>query len=412
MSTTYLIEPKAPLIFSWPGLFGTGAANDVYPFPLPSSLAGAFRTHVGEAEKLDYLDEAAQQRLMAVAIAGPLPVARELTSERLSTLLPRPADALYGECVFNGGGQHWEIARLQPQPLSADGWCDLPEGLWPLLPVLRDKGRRKPHSDEPELWAWSEFARWLTDPAAVTEIEQGVQRPPFERRTHVGIDLATLAHCDEALFQTTGLDFGPRRAAAGWDEYDYGLLIRSDTAVVDGFRKLGGESRLAHIAALSAADDPWPTPSPELEERLRQACRSGGQIRLVLLTPALFSQGWRPGWLDERLEGTPPSAPGLRLRLIAAAIAPWQPISGWDMVARAGDGSNRVTGAPKATRRLVPSGSVYWFEVIAAELTEPPWRDLWLHSLCDREQDRRDGFGLGIVGGWGTSQSGSEPYPA
>ena len=110
---------------------------------------------------------------------------------------------------------------------------------------------------------------------------------------------------------------------------------------------------------------------------------------LTLLTPGVFSAGYRPGWLDHALTGSPPAAPGLKLRLRAAALERWQPHSGWDLAQR----------QPRPTRKLVPAGATYWFDVLDA-CDKDSLAALWLASLCDEQQDRRDGFGLALPGPW------------
>jgi CRISPR-associated protein Cmr3 len=114
-------------------------------------------------------------------------------------------------------------------------------------------------------------------------------------------------------------------------------------------------------------------------------------IAITLATPALFSGGWKPGWLDENLLGEVPGIPGLHLRLRAAAIERWHGLSGWDLKQK----------TPKLARKAVAAGATYWFEIIGT----PPagWEQaLWLATLSDQPQDRRDGFGLTIPGPWDT----------
>jgi CRISPR-associated protein Cmr3 len=45
---------------------------------------------------------------------------------------------------------------------------------------------------------------------------------------------------------------------------------------------------------------------------------------------------------------------------------------------------------------MVPAGSVYFFEVIEGNAQE--LSKLWLKSVCDNEQDKKDGFGLALFG--------------
>ena len=47
---------------------------------------------------------------------------------------------------------------------------------------------------------------------------------------------------------------------------------------------------------------------------------------------------------------------------------------------------------------MVPAGAVYWLSIEQAVAVDK--LDLWLQSLCDQEQDRRDGFGLALPAPW------------
>ena len=79
----------------------------------------------------------------------------------------------------------------------------------------------------------------------------------------------------------------------------------------------------------------------------------------------------------------------MRLRLRAAAVERWQPHSGWDLARR----------QPRPTRKLVPAGATYWFDVLGA-CDREALAALWLTSVCDKPQDRLDGFGLALPGPW------------
>ncbi|MGO7309814.1 type III-B CRISPR module-associated Cmr3 family protein, partial [Rhizobium ruizarguesonis] len=68
-------------------------------------------------------------------------------------------------------------------------------------------------------------------------------------------------------------------------------------------------------------------------------------------------------------------------------------VSGWDLKA----------GRPKPTRRAVPAGSVYFLR-LPQEWGEAEVREwitgIWFQNLSDREQDRKDGYGLAALGVW------------
>ncbi|MCI5168652.1 MAG: hypothetical protein D3903_21790, partial [Candidatus Electrothrix sp. GM3_4] len=126
-------------------------------------------------------------------------------------------------------------------------------------------------------------------------------------------------------------------------------------------------------------------------------------IRLILATPALFTQGWQPGWIKETSEGligSPPCFPEIELQLKAFVTPRWQPVSGWDLVRNSQSEEKQEKGGPgcaRAVRRMVPAGAVYWFEVKAGYEQLP---ELWLKPVSDLEQDQDDGYGLVLPGIW------------
>jgi len=127
----------------------------------------------------------------------------------------------------------------------------------------------------------------------------------------------------------------------------------------------------------------------------------------MLLTPAPFIDGWKPGWLTfsnsaEAFKGRHPAPAGSNmpeLRLRAAAVPRFQTISGWGLAPDAKTGYDRP--GPKPIRRLVPAGAVYFVDFPAAEADPASVaRAFWLSSMADTEADRRDGFGLILAGTW------------
>ena len=150
---------------------------------------------------------------------------------------------------------------------------------------------------------------------------------------------------------------------------------------LDLLHPLGGERRLARFS-VSDQEEPWNCP-----DELPGALTRAGGVRMILSTPGIFDKGWLPGWLDEDLEGSPPGV-GVKLRLRSACTDRWKPISGWNLEKR----------APKPVRRMVPEGSVYFFEVLSGNPEE--LSKGWLQSVADQTQDRRDGFALSVWGVW------------
>jgi CRISPR-associated protein Cmr3 len=110
---------------------------------------------------------------------------------------------------------------------------------------------------------------------------------------------------------------------------------------------------------------------------------------MVLATPAIFSAGWKPGWLGSDLRGTIPGTQA-KVRLAAACVERWRPMSGWSL-----ETGNR---GEKPVRRVVPAGSVYFFERESADDLDVA--EAWLKPVSDGDQFSLDGFGVVLWGKW------------
>ncbi|MGH8549783.1 MAG: type III-B CRISPR module-associated Cmr3 family protein [Methylococcales bacterium] len=144
----------------------------------------------------------------------------------------------------------------------------------------------------------------------------------------------------------------------------------------DSIGRVGADGRMARY--LDITD--WPA-CPEHLLGLLVPVVPGDLVRGLLATPAVFEEGWRPGWLnwndgDKAWCGTPESLPGWEFKLIAAAIDCYQPYSGWAM-----RDSKRGKRGARAIRRMVPAGSVFWFQVVRKG-TESLSR-AWMKSACE-----------------------------
>jgi len=366
------LQPLAPLVIRSGRPFDANSGVDASRFPPPSTLAGCLRTAWARAH-----GEPFGPHLASLAVAGPLLV-RTSADQRRQWLLPKPADANY----FRIHGQPTCVAAV-PTPYPAGAGSDLPDGLLPV--ALRQAVEGKAITG-PRWWDWEDVLRFRRgEPLAFDGLQQrGWSPPQGDRRTHVAIDPQSGAAEAARLFQTEGLDFEPDNPRLQEpDTAPLELLARCGKPLHGALVHLGGERRLARLTPAAASD--WPAPPPDWWRRIREA----RGLSLSLVTPAPFAAGFRPGWLDARLCGSPPEAPRLELRLRAVAVERWEPHSGWDL----------AQAAPRATRRLAPAGAVYWFELLTVPGDEA-LAALWLASICDDAQDRLDGFGLAVPAPW------------
>lgn len=429
-SAAYLrITPRDPLIARDGRPFSAGLRMRSLDWIYPSVLAGSLRTVLGELaggfpdaveEKAKY--ESLVEALLQVAIAGPMPV---VATPRGSTELyfPAPADLAIRRC------DDGSIEAFAARPSGAiDGTgCDfLPEhGLLPtLLPeTVGDDFKPDP---VPAFWSTTRISEWLADDRGTALLPSGVWSSGFlglpfkDRRTHVQMSPASGVGAKGMLFQTVGLDLArllPHGAErSDWRKFpDTPLAVRvivpngfaTHLADLSTWSPVGGERRIAKWEAETAvcAAPLWTAPSNVSTVLKTLAGRPNPHVRMMLATPALFDEGWRPGWLrpgtDQTgqavLVGTVPETT-VRVRLIGACVDRWRPLSGW---------SYQPPLGPKPMRRLAPAGSVYFFRVETGDPTELAGR--WLTSVCDRAQDGRDGFGLALWGSWQPTGS-TQPF--
>ncbi len=169
----------------------------------------------------------------------------------------------------------------------------------------------------------------------------------------------------------------------------------------NGFLALGGKSRAASYVALEKPPAPFNDESLcKLKNDVATELKGTDKFRLLLLTPALFQNGWIP-------DGVDPSTRKLKLRddleaeLVAAAVGKPEVISGWDIVNK----------RPKPLYRMVPAGSVYFFETSRKlDINDALWimNKFRFKSVMTPDKGNcadfrfyRDmGFGLAVAGVW------------
>ena len=367
-STVVSLDPLGPIIVRSARPMEGRSDADPARFPPPSTTAGCLRTAWARATGRPFGPDLADLK-----VAGPL-----LLRHDDQVLAPKPMDAVY----FNRGDERCCL-RAEPRPFDAGVGADLPLGLLPVQ--LTESLAGKPASG-PTWWRWNDILAFRRGESVSyhSVCENGWEPPPGDRRTHVAINSELGAADPGRLFQTEGLDLD----ATDWSEDSSGnglrLLMRCDEPLGDTLVHLGGKRRLAALQPES--ERVWPSPPADWLQEM--GCAQG--LCLTLLTPGIFSAGFLPGWLDEdTLIGSPHAAPDLRLQLCAVAVGRWQPHSGWDLAKR----------QPRATRKLADAGATYWFRVL--DDASPDQRGaLWLTSISDLDQDRRDGFGLVLPSAW------------
>ncbi len=390
--TIYLrISGRDPLVARDGRPFGARQGNRMRSsgWLLPSVVAGSFRTTLAKEAGHDF-DSKTQDELLTIDVCGVLPLADG------ELYLPGPSD-----CVLDDKGG---VFRARPTVPEEGEGAD-----WPaagLLPVLIDaKDDFKPETG-PAFWPMSRYSEWLTSKTFDPRRFEVLGLPVPDMRDHVSLDATTGAAQEGLLFTTVGISaLALPRFGRSPDEarptgpprqnsfLEVELAARVENVPVWGQEKManlstwhpvGGERRLAHWRT-SPDERAWTCPANVLE-----VLATAQQITMTLATPAVFHDGWKPGWLDKDLTGSPHQG-GPRLKLVGVCIQRWRAVSGW---------SYKDKG-PKAIRRMVPAGGVYFFEL----LDKGRGRELgdakhWLQPVSDGLQERRDGFGMAAWGIW------------
>ncbi len=376
------IVPHDPVIARDGRPFGSGQCHRMrcLEWLYPSVFAGSFRTLLGKKSSSDF-DAETVKKLKGLSIFGPL------LMRNGSPYFPAPKDIVVDE--------RSKCFAKRPFTLREKEYCDLPgESLLPTMLLDPPEVDFKPKKI-PAFWSLGRMSKWLTDYTSTSfQIPENpgpetgfLDTIEHELRTHIKIcpEMGAVDPGKGLLFMTAGLALPADTAITALiQDYDSFAEVMQD---LDALHPLGSERRLARWKTTTTGEWGCPSGIQELMEA------NPKRIRMVLATPGIFSCGWRPGWLDDSFCGQIPET-GLKVRLLGACIERWRPISGW--------GLEKGSVGPKPVRRTVPAGSVYFFEVLHGAASCLP--DLWLKSVCDEMQDRKDGFGLALWGVWGNKK--------
>lgn len=145
----------------------------------------------------------------------------------------------------------------------------------------------------------------------------------------------------------------------------------------EGLLRLGGDHRSAFYKE---------TPFQMLDaEVVKRKINNTMRFKIILLTPAIFNNGWIPDWIDVR-SGVG-LVNGISLKAVSAAIGKPLYAGGFDF----------AKGKPKDMKKAVPQGSVYYFEIKHGSIDEI-FNTFWLKSISSDKQ--KEGFGISIIGGY------------
>lgn len=387
---------------------GRGHALD---WPWPSTILGALRTASGrdmENSTGGFSPAQWQAHAKDVSLSHLLALRRPVDAKWSPThrVWPVPLDALWleGETGTDGKSNP-KLFRLkphasrtdEPRTIGRDVSPDdgLREALW--FPEVEEDA--KPLS-RPRWWEEDAFVNWLAgeDANVPAETPKWAITPIRRTQTRVGVDPKTLTAEDAFLFSHDVIETLDRlEGDATAHEWAIGARVGLPQRLIQKTARLGSDSRLAWI------DDEMSANLFDPPEDLLEAFETGSPgLRLVVVTPARFQNGWLPSGFTEKngefrgqLRGIPSSDVVLRAAFVTRPLH----ISGWNMIGGGRDmGRLSSGGAPKETQRLVAPGAVYFFErVDKTPFTRADAEKLWLAGLGART---KEGFGRVTPGVW------------
>lgn len=391
---SYLIESLAPLVFRSGKPFTSQASAQDVSFPLPSAGAGLVRylslsqsnnEQVLNLPKEDF-EHSAYQAILNMQSRGPFLV-RYSDETDIEILVPKPANALYFENKQTG---EKSVVRLEPRTFEQEGelcGSDLPQRL--LHVQMTEDLKGKPAKGVP-FWALQDFVAWQKGEGLSFDSvnNNGLTSIPIELRTHVAIETDSRSSVDGMLFQTASYDLAHQKTQNGWDNKRLGFLVQTQENLKQDLATLGGERRLSYFKPINLEKN---TSLPvELTQDDADKINSDKGFSLSFITPCIFAKGALPDWLDKTtLMGKLPNTK-ITVALKAMAIDRWQAVSGWDS----------LLWKPKATRRAIAAGSIYWFEMVEGQFDVQTLQQLSNHIWSDHKQDKNDGFGSAILSPW------------
>ena len=393
-ATYFYVRPTDSLFIRGNLAFGDSGEHGASQMPPPPSLfAGAFRSAIlgQNAEHLaqflagqPLVDEARNRCLGTYAQPGEFRLSwLSLAGQAHGQVIPEAVLSLPADLFVLGKA----FAPLIPRSVAAGSESS---GELPMRATLFSAKQEKPSTGI--LLSGTGLQDHLTgklpgDAAQVAAVHL------FHRDPRLGIGLnADSRTAQEGLIYTTeGFAFGPGAAGDGKASpfASTGFLVGMEGVAnvlpSQGSLRLGGDGRSAHYQRV------------EYKPPVIALLAANKRFRLVLQSPALFSQGWLPDGVVQddgfyRLQRA-----GFTARLACAAIGRREVVSGWDLHG----------WKPKPAQAAAPAGSVYWFDEFEGDVGKlAAWAQggLWPENLdamdTPQKMRRAEGYNLALLGAW------------
>ena len=379
--TDLFVEPADVLLFrdgrSFSAANSDTLARGVFP-PRPTVFYGAIRSALMSRNDADFdqptfgLSGPVADVVGTKTDAGTLSIARfalaRRTGDAVERLYPVPSDVLVRKGDRDAPRAERRYTLLRPR--EAPGRTNGPDDV------------HLPWTDDDALDAvYTAASGYLPEPA-FREVVSG-NETALRNAIEAESLFRTEPRTSVALDDETGTGRSGRLFTVAFTRTDseVGFLLRleDDAGAVPpkGWLRLGGEARAAHFTRVDASK----TAGGDLLSTIQKK----GRFKLVLTTPAVFEQGWRPDVVDRDGRGT---LAGCSVQLRGAAVEGHEPLGGWDIAA----------GRPKTTRRAVPAGGVYFFDLEDPSDAPRLAENGVILSLAGTDDDRKQGLGLAALG--------------
>ncbi|MBI4517314.1 MAG: type III-B CRISPR module-associated protein Cmr3 [Deltaproteobacteria bacterium] len=379
------IEPVDVLYLRGNRLFADAGHGEAVMPPWPSLFAGALRSRILADARVDFdafrRGEVADDRVRACVGRSP---AEPGEFRIVSACLARNAGEQAG--LFTPAASDLDVVKQKAGPLVANslhpvdlrGFGIAGSGGLPRQAVLRSSA---PAKSEEGIWLDARgMAAYLRGGSvaadSLVKADSLWKRDP---RLGIGLDGARRTAAQGLLYTSDTVALGQHIG------FLVGVAGAGELLPTSGLLRLGGDGRGAAVTEWSGAELP------------RFALPTGAQrFRMILSTPGWFGEGgWLPPGVVRNEEEHWFDHQGFRARLVAAAVPRAETVSGWDL----------AEGKPKAAVRVVPPGSVYWFDRAEGSpgfLEELTTTGLWplLGNDIEARRRRAEGYNNVWIGAW------------
>ena len=392
MGKFIMIKPEDTLFFRDGKPFEMGVDNFshfIFP-PFPMTFYGALRTAIisSRASIGNFLKDEIDKSLKDIVgdrenpgnleIKGPFLFHIDYLTESKTFFAPLPYDLL----EYNSGNRTIFV-KIAPND-SLHFYSNLKHEITPATP--QEETESKEHEERYINIINLVRAYFLSPTFNANEIanKTRVKTEIFEIERKVGIklDKSTKSAEENYLYSASHI-----RLKEG---FGFLVEVNNDNNLLpnQGYLRLGGDTRVAEFKEidfdLSSITEDIVNRLPELNKDFL--------LEFILLTPAIFKNGWYPDFLNNNDGFLKGELGGVILTLKSAVLGKPLYIGGFDL----------AKGYPKEMKKAVPAGSVYYFKIDGAADRSKISEFIKNFNFSSIETEPlyiKQGFGITLIGG-------------